>query len=297
MIGPWTHFLGVSGDGDKAFPGAGNIIDQLPRILNWLDHHLRGGSLDEWGPVEVYAIGDNRWESYGGWPPKTETVRFYPSHAIDANACYGGGLRSRPQERQEQISYLYDPLNPVPSHGGHSLIMFCLPGYGGKDPSARDQKDLCERDDVITFISEALKEPLPIRGAIKVSLTVSSDAEDTAFTAKIIDVDPDGPDVNISDGIIRLACRNGIMGERYQPGEKIKLNIDMHPTAWTLKPGNRLRLDISSSNFPAYHAHANRAGSWAVQRDPIQAKQTIYIGQGDATYIELPVMKSSFLCN
>ncbi len=290
MIGPWTHFLGLSGDGDKDFPGAGNIIDYLPRILNWFDHHLRGGKLEEWGPVEIYAIGDSRWETYRRWPPETKPVRFYPSHAARANSCRGGQLSSRPPERNEHLTYLYDPLNPVPTKGGHSLIMYCLPGYGGKDPSSRDQNDICERDDVITFISEPLKEPLPVRGQIKVSLTVSSDAEDTAFTAKIIDLEPDGPALNITDSIIRLAYRKGERPENYKPGEKVKLNFDMHPTAWTIKPGHRLRLDISSSNFPAYHAHANRAGGWSVQADPIKAKQTIYIGINDTAGVELPVL-------
>ncbi len=291
IVGPWTHLLGILGDGDKDFPDAGNIIDQMPRILNWLDHYLRGGALEDWGPFDIYAIGDDKWETYKTWPPETTAVRYYPDNAINANTCDGGNLVIRPSDKHEEINYVYDPRNPVPTKGGHSLLMFVIPGFGGKDPSSRNQKGLCRRDDVITFISEPLTDPLPIRGTIKVRLTVSSNAEDTAFTAKLIEVNPKGLALNISDGITRLAYRNGATkAVGYTPGQKIKLNFEMHPVAWTVKPGYRLRLDISSSNFPAYHAHANKAGVWCEQTEPIKATQTLFIGQSDAAYVELPIL-------
>ncbi len=290
IVGPWTHLLGIRGDGDKDFPGAGSIIDQMSRIMNWLNHHLRGGPLEDWGPFEIYAIGDSQWEIHENWPPDTTAIRYYPGNAINANTCEGGNLAVRPSDKYQEINYIYDPLNPVPTKGGHSLLMFSIPGFGGKNPSSRNQKGLCQRDDVITFISEPLAEPLPIRGTIKVRLTVSSDAEDTAFTAKLIEVDPKGLALNISDGITRLAYRNGsAKAVSYSPGEKVDLNFEMHPVAWTVQPGYRLRLDISSSNFPAYHAHANKAGLWAEQTEPIKAKQTIYIGRPDTAYVELPI--------
>jgi len=291
IIGPWSHLLGIMGDGDKDLPGAGNILDNMPRILNWFDHHLRGGELEEWGPVEIYAIGDDRWETYDIWPPKTGTMRFYPCDTGRAHGCDGGRLTSRPSGTSEAISYTYDPLDPVPTKGGNSLLMFSLPGFGGEDPSSRDQKGLCERDDVITFVSDPLTEPLAIRGRVRVRLAVSSTAEDTAFTAKLIEVDPDGLALNIADGITRLAYRNGSgRALSYSPGQKIELNFQMHPVAWTVQPGYRLRLDISSSNFPAYHAHANRAGPWAEQKEPIKAEQTIHTGNIDTTYVELPII-------
>jgi hypothetical protein len=294
MIGPWAHLLGIKGDGDKKFPGAGYLLDYLPRILNWLDHYLRGGKLADWGPVEIYAIGDSRWETYKAWPPQTKAVRFYPVDSASSNSCDGGKLKGMPANTDEQISYVYDPLNPVPTTGGNSLLMFSIPGFGGADPSSRDQKGLCERDDVITFVSDPMNEPLQIRGTVKVGITVSSDAPDTSFTAKLIEVDPEGRALNITDGITRLAFRNGsVKPLTYTPGEKVKLDIKLPPTAWTLKPGYRLRLDLSSSNFPAYNAHPNKAGYWAEQKDPVKAKQTIYTGREDAAFVELPVLEGN----
>ncbi len=291
IIGPWAHLLGIRGDGDKDFPGAGTIVGQMPRILNWLDHYLRGGPLADWGPVESYAIGEGKWEQYPAWPPETKAVRYYPAETAGAHTCGGGKLARQPATRCETIRYVYDPREPVPTTGGHALLMFAIPGFGGAPPSSREQNGLCRRKDVITFISEPLRAPLAIRGIVRAGLTVSSDAEDTCFTAKLVEVDPAGRALNICDGITRLAYRNGTSrAVAYRPGEKVKLTFDMHPVAWTIKPGYRLRLDISSSNFPAYHAHANQAGPWAAQTNPVTAEQTVYIGPTDSTYVELPVL-------
>lgn len=296
MIGPWAHFLGIRGDGDKEFPGAGYLIDYMPRILNWLNHYLRGEKLDEWGPVEVYAIGEDRWETFEEWPPNTETVVFYPVNAGESNSCEGGALLQRPSGKDEEVSYVYDPHDPVPTRGGNSLLMFSIPGYFGADPSSRDQDGLCERDDVLTFISEPLNNPLKIRGEPKVTLTVSSNAEDTAFTAKLVEVGPDGEALNITDSIIRLAYRDGSRKALpYTPGQRVKMELLLPPIAWTLKPGYRLRLDVSSSNFPAYNAHSNRAGHWWEQSDPVKATQTVYAGKEDTSSVEIPVLLSGFI--
>ena len=294
MIGPWAHFLGIKGDSDKKFPGAGYLITYMPHILNWIDHYLRGGKLEDWGPVEIYAIGDSRWETYKSWPPETKAVRFYPADSANSNSCDGGKLNAVPANTVEQISYVYDPFNPVPTTGGNSLLMFCIPGFGASDPSSRDQKGLCERDDVITYVSDPMKEPLQIRGTVKVRITVSSDAPDTSFTVKLIEVDPEGRALNITDGITRLAFRNGADKPlTCTPGEKVKFDIKLPPIAWTLKPGYWLRLDVSSSNFPAHNAHPNRAGYWAEQKDPVKAKQTIYTGGEDAAFVELLVLEGN----
>jgi len=292
LVTPWAHLLGVNAKGEKDFPEAGYLIDYFPRILNWLGHHLRGEKLDEWGPIEIYAIGNSKWETYKSWPPKGKKVRYHISNLSASKMCDDGKLEIKPPKKSDRISFVYDPLDPVPTRGGHSLLLYNVPGFFAEEPVCQDQDGLCEREDVLTFTTETLKEPLSIRGNVRVSITVSSDAEDTAFTAKLIEIDPDGLALNITDSIQRLAFRNGAKKPViYKPGEKVTISFDLHPVAWTLKPGYKLRLDISSSNYPAFHAHSNTAGAWAEQGDPVKATQTVYTGGRDSSFVELPVIE------
>jgi putative CocE/NonD family hydrolase len=148
-----------------------------------------------------------------------------------------------------------------------------------------EQSGLCERDDVLTFHSEVLAESLLIEGAINVQLDVSSSVPDTAFTAKLIEVFPDGRSFNIRDSITTLAFSNGSeVRQDYQPGARLALNLKFWPIAWRVQPGSRLRLDVSSSDFPKFHAHTNRAGPWADQAGADIAEQVVYGGR-----IALPV--------
>jgi putative CocE/NonD family hydrolase len=134
----------------------------------------------------------------------------------------------------------------------------------------------------LTFTSEVFEDGLFISGDISVTLEVSSTAPDTAFTAKLIEVFPDGSTFNIRDSITSLAYRNGSDEPLvYLPGEHVTITIDFWPIAWQLQPGSSLRLDISSSNFPKFHAHTNRAGVWSEQTGADIAVQTIYGGQVD----------------
>jgi len=176
----------------------------------------------------------------------------------------------------EQVSYYYDPKKPVRSRGGSGFL-------GPLDlevaPGALTQQGFCEREDVLTFTSQTFSEDMTIAGTIVVTLKVSSDAEDTAFTAKLMDVDPKGVAVNIRDTISTLSYRNDSPEALiYQPNDIIDLALDMWAIEWTLKKGHKLRLDISSSNFPAYNIHSNYAGNWAAQDRVKVAKQTIYFG-------------------
>lgn len=183
----------------------------------------------------------------------------------------------------EKVSYDYDPNKPVESRGGSG---FLLPLADNMKPGAILQDGICEREDVLTFMSPALTSDISITGDIKVVLKVSSSAEDTAFTAKIIDVYPDGRAVNIRDSISTLAYRNDVRSPlTYEPNTIVDVNIDMWPIEWTLQKGHRLRLDISSSNFPAFNIHSNFSGPWALQKETKVATQTIY----SPSFIQLPI--------
>lgn len=290
IIGPWTHLMGLAGDGELDFTDAGSVLDQMPLVLNWLDHHLRGATLDAWGPVKFYSIGDSTWREAPAWPPATESLYLYFRRAGQAWSCTGGLLTAKPGQTETSASYDYDPRNPTPSRGGEAGLAFVMAGWGGVEPSVRSQSGLCERDDVLTFLTPPLRRDLEIAGAVKVTLSVASTAEDTAFAAKLIAVDERGRAYNIRSGITSLAYRNhAATPQSYVPGQKVDVTIDLWPIQWRLPAGHRLRLDISSADFPMYAAHGNRAEPWALLSNPQVARQTIYFGGSNASRIEIPV--------
>ncbi len=289
LVGPWTHILGISGDGVKDFDNAGHGGNLIRPIIHWFDHHLKGMPLDDWGPVRTYEIGENVWHDRPAWPPATTTVTLGFTRLRHAGGCDGGRIVAGPSELGK-VSWSYDPRNPVPTRGGGPMLAFVLPGWTDAEPSNRDQRGLCERTDVVTFISAPLSRPLRLAGKAIVHLTVASSARDTAFTAKLIEVDSRGRALNVQDTITTLAFRNDSPEPLpYEPGSPVDVTLDMWPIEWTFQPGTRLRIDLSSSNWPAYHAHANRAGPWASQTAPVTARQTVYFGPDTATRLELPV--------
>ena len=159
------------------------------------------------------------------------------------------------------------------------MLAFILPGYDGAPPANVLQDGLCEREDVLSFVSDPFADNLTLAGTIVVDLSVSSSAPDTAFTAKLIEVFPDGREINIRDAITSLAYRNNATDPlSYEPHSRIAISIDSWPIEWQLTKGSRIRLDISSSDFPKFHAHRNRAGPWAAQDGMDVATQTVYGG-------------------
>lgn len=177
-------------------------------------------------------------------------------------------------EAREQISYVYDPNDPVFSRGGTGFLGPLTPEIA---PGSLFQKGMCEREDVLSFTTPVFDDDQTIVGNIKLKLLVSTDANDTAFTAKLMDVLPDGRAVNIRDSGTTLALRNDVKTRLlYEPNSLVEVNIEMWPIEWMIKKGHRVRLDISSSNFPAYNIHSNYAGNWAEQNQVKIAKQTVY---------------------
>ncbi len=277
IIGPWTH----SGDvGDLDMPNAGGGRFQWLEMLPWLEHHLKGKPLDMPTGLSLYVIGDGDWQQHDDWPAAVGTRTFSLSNLDAANTCDGGTLGAVPGPGE--AAFTYDPDNPVPTRGGAGMLAQGIPGFGGAPRANVDQAGLCERDDVLTFQSTPLTDSLLISGRISVTLAVSSSAPDTAFTAKLIEVFADGRSFNIRDSITSLAYRNDAEAPvSYTPGERVSVTLDFWPIAWRMQPGSRLRLDISSSDFPKFHAHTNRAGPWAEQTGADTATQVIYGGRVD----------------
>lgn len=288
IIGPWTHV----GGGSDAFPTLDeeDTLFQWPAILDWLGHQLKGEPLEAALGVYSFGMREGRWRSRAEWPPATTPQRFHFGAASAAHDCSGGTLNRTPPEAADVGRYAYDPDNPVPTRGGAGMLAFVLPGFEGAPPGTQWQKGLCERGDVLTFTSEPLTEELRIAGEIEIALTIESDAEDTAFTARVIEVMDDGRAINVRDGITSLAYRNGAQSPlSYAPGSEETVRLRLWPIEWRLRPRSRLRVDISSSDFPKYHAHTNHAGPWAEQATAKIANQRIHIGGDHAGFVELPI--------
>mgnify|MGYP006280619527 FL=1 len=274
IIGPWAH-SGATGEYET--PGADGGVQQWPEMLPWLEHHLKGAPLTLEPGLKMYVIGKNEWVHRDEWPTPLSSRTWYLSNLEDANGCTGGTLASSPGDGA--ASYRYNPDDPVPTRGGAGMLAYNLRGYDGAPPVTAEQSGLCERDDVLTFRTGTIEEAMVISGTVSVTLEVSSSAPDTAFTAKLIEVLPDGRSFNIRDSSTSLAYRNGSgVPQGYTPGERVSVTLDFWPIAWSVQPGSHLRLDVSSSDFPKFHAHTNRAGLWADQTGADVAEQTVYGG-------------------
>lgn len=287
IVGPWTH-LGSSRQAIET-PDAGGGLMQWPVLLDWVGHHLKGEPLENRPGVATYVMREGRWVERSAWPPPTEKLRLYLIGTDEARRCEGGRLAETPAGSRQAAHFVYDPENPVPTRGGAGMLAFILPGFGGAPTASVWQEALCEREDVLSFASKPLDAPLHIAGTIEVGITATSDAADTSFTAKLVEVLPDGRAVNIRDSITSLAYRNGAATPRaYTPGEPVDLLIPFWPIEWKVPAGSRLRLDVSSSDFPKFHAHSNRAGLWSEQTDSVKAAQAVLTGPGRGGWLDLP---------
>lgn len=191
-------------------------------------------------------------------------------------------------EENNQWSYVYNPKNPVPSHGGESLL------WSWDDIGSLKQPPCGWRDDVLSFVSEPLSQDMIVLGSIKVELYVSSDASDTAFSAKLMEIRPDGSAYHVRSGITTLAYRSGADFPRgvYKAGQMVKVEINFWDIGWCFKTGTRLRLDISSSDFPQYSIHSNYPGVWSVQTKTKPAVQTVYSCPGNTSAIIFPIISN-----
>jgi uncharacterized protein len=289
IVGPWTH--GLQPQGDLEYPGSQILGPMgLKDAIEWFDHFLRGLPLHgRVGEVEAYEIGSGSWKSYPAWPPASAPKRLFLR--IRGGDKKGGALVASSPADGESISYDYDPAHPVPSLGGSGMLAWMNPLLRGAPPSSVLQPEPGYRPDVLSFVSEPFAESLVIAGSMRARLFVSSDAADTSFTVKLMELRPAGKAYNIEDGIATLAFRRGIGSPvAYEPGTVVPLDMELWPIDWKVAAGSRLRVDVSSSNFPAYHAHPNRPGPWAEIADATVARETLYAGGDLASFVELPVL-------
>lgn len=289
IVGPWAHYTGREGAtakvGDLDF-GPAAAYDLPTRLLGWYDQWLKGmpdRHADD-GPVRIFVMGDNVWRSEKVWPPSdAQSTKYYFSSRGNAQTVNGDGALSttEPDATSPIDSFVYDPANPVPTVGGVS----------GGPAGPRDQSPLGSRDDILSYVSAPLTARLEVTGPIQVTLFAATDARDTDFTAKLVDMHPDGRSYNIQDGVIRARYRLGLdKAVPITPGEVLEYTIDLWSTSHAFRPGHRIRVDVSSSNFPRLSRNLNTGDSPETSSRMVKAKQTIYHDAAHPSHVVLPVI-------
>jgi putative CocE/NonD family hydrolase len=267
-------------------------FDYEALYLDWFDYWLKDektGVLKQ-PRVYYYLMGANEWRSGEAFPPEgTEAMTWYLDSGGKANSVLGdGALSMQPPAKAASDTFIYDPLVPVPTRGGGA----CCQG-GEADPGSFDQTALEARIDVLVYTSPPLEEDLEVTGFIETVLHVSSDARDTDFTVKLVDVDTEGRAWNIEDVILRARYREGYDEPVFMSeGEVYEIRLGPMATANTFLKGHRIRLEISSSNFPRFDRNLNTGGNNFDESEPRRALNTVHHSPEHRSRITLPVVKA-----
>jgi len=295
VCGPWEHTNYVSpfstsktGEielGPDAMCGVGL---STPLVLDWFDRWLKGEETGAPGGVRYWQLGENEWREAESWPPPHVEARWFLHSGGGANTLAGDGtLSTAPPGDEPADTYAYDPLDPAPTVLGKTLMPTIA--YAG----IADQTAVEQRADVLCYTSAALAEPLVVHGRIRVELWAASSAVDTDFTAKLVDVAPDGYAANLADGIVRARYRESVRrrSEPLRPGEPTLFSIDLWDLAHTFLPGHLLRVEISSSNFPRFDRNLNTGNEIGVDGagDAIKAAQQVLHDEAHPSALVLPV--------
>lgn len=262
-------------------------------IHGWFDHWLKDEeptAVDTMPRVRFYTMGENRWQSSEEWPPEdTEMVPFYLSSGEKgANSIFGDGrlVEERPAAADAD-SFTYDPHNPVPSRGGN----VCCIG-GAIEAGSFDQRRVEARQDVLVYSTEPLEEAVEVSGTIEIHLYVSSDAPDTDFTVKLVDVAPDGTAYNLVETIQRVRYREGYDEPRFmEEGEVYEIDVSPMSTSNTFRRGHRIRIEVSSSNFPRFTRNLNTGGDNYNETEGAVARNVIHYSDEFPSRILLPVVQ------
>ncbi len=283
VIGPWGH-------ADKGHP-SGNILEFVKEFLKmqWYEYWLKGNkkALPDINkpPIKYYIIGRKSWRYANKWPPKNiEYKKIYVHSRGKANTMKGDGTLSFEEPKSElEDSYRFDPLKPVITKGGRNLSFRI---------GSLNQKDAEKRNDVLVYTSEPFEKGMEITGPVKMMLYASSSAKDTDFMVKMVDVYPYGLALNILDGGIRARFRSGEgkPASLIVPGKIYKYEIEVGNISVYIRPKHKLRIEITSSNFPRFDINANMGGE-GKQGDYATAEQKIYHNKENPTHLIIPVFK------
>jgi len=279
--------IGAVDFGEKALLNA----DEL--MLRWYDHLLKGeaNGAENDKPVKIFVMGKNVWRDEDNWPlARAQSTKYFLHSHGAANGISGDGTLSATAPAAEQRdTYNYDPADPTPTIGGPLCCGAPPPGNG-----PQDQRPAEARSDVLVFTTPAFTQDMEVTGPISADLHVSSSAVDTDFTAKLVDVWPNGFAQNLTDGILRMRYRNSNeKPELANPGEIYRVTIDMWATSNVFLAGHKLRLEISSSDFPRFDRNLNSGEIQASSTRMVKASNVIFHDKEHPSALILPVIPAA----
>jgi putative CocE/NonD family hydrolase len=276
--------------GTVDFGPAAEEFDENAITLEWYDYLLQGkqNRFATAKPVRIFVMGENKWRDEDSWPlQQAKETRYFLHSAGKANSASGDGSLSLAAARTEAAdSYVYDPANPVPTVGGP----LCCDG-AHLAPGPRDQRDVESRPDVLVYSTPPLDEDLEVTGPVTLDLFAKSSAVDTDFTAKLVDVGPNGFAQNLTEGILRAVYRESTDAAKpIVPGKVYEYKIDLWSTSNVFQKGHRIRLEVSSSNFPRFDRNLNTGKNASTDSTFVRATNTVLHDAAHPSALVLPVV-------
>ncbi len=271
VVGPWNH--GASG-GAQNIAGAVDFgwdarLDMQELAYSWFDHWLQDEELPASlvAPVRYFTMGSNEWRTAESWPPtEVSTVALHLHSEGHANSLSGDGALSPDAPGEEPSdTFRYDPLNPVPTVGG-----------GGRFDGAFDHRRVEERDDVLVYSTPPFEQPFEIHGPLRLELSVASDAPEADFTAKLLEVSPEGFARNLSEGVVRSRYALPPGEARMRPGHVYQLELDLLNTSNRFEPGSRLRLEVSAGSYPRFDRNPQTGELAATATEFVAAQHSVH---------------------
>ncbi len=280
LIGPWVHDEGKRLVGELDF-GESAVLDESELMIRWFDNQLKGidnGAMED-PPVKIFVMGENSWRFENEWPlARTSYEKYYFHSKGRANTLSGDGyLDTKPPNDQIVDKFIYNPKDPVRTIGSMGPY---------------DQRQIETREDVLVYTTDPLKEDIEVTGPVSAVLFASSSARNTDFTAKLVDVYPDGRAIRICEGIIRADHRDPLLPpSNIEPGKIYSYTIDLWATSNVFKKGHQMRVEVSSSNFPRFDRNLNTGNYFATDTTILKAEQTIYHNSDYPSCIVLPIIR------
>lgn len=295
VLGCWNHGFGYTAQWKGGTNYAYNVDNDT---FNWFYSIMVKDKIPSTG-IDAYAVGQDKWVHLDSFPLEADSeLVYYLTQDATASDGTASKLSAEKPAKEGAFTYKYDPSDPKWAEGGECFLYSSAKVADSKYSTGdlRGSHELSPagyRDDVISFITDPMTVDTTLAGNLVANLFVSTDVEDTAFTYTISEVDADGVAHNIRNGLLTIAYRNDRYAAAvydYTPGEIVEMEIESLPIVWTVAKGNRIRIDISSSNFPEFTNHTNTVGNWAEQTTYKVANQTIYVGGAHASSVTLPVL-------
>ena len=294
LMGPWNHIGGmgnVSGEFFFGIQAAKEAIDRDQMIMRWFDHWLRDADngVDSDPPVKLYIMGENVWRDEQDWPlERTQLTDYFFHSGGKANTLNGdGSLSPQAPGNEPPDIYQYDPMNPVSWPNRNTLA-------GSQEyshPATYDQREIEARPDVLVYTTPPLDSDIEVTGPVTVVLYAASSAPDTDFTGKLVDVSPSGVAMNLAESIVRARYRDTTeSASLIQPGDVYEYKIDLIGTSNLFRKGHRIRVEVSSSNFPRFDRNMNTAREPWEESDPRPAVQTVFHSAEYPSRIILPII-------